>query len=157
LKDTIVVAPDIGGAKSAYRFAAQLGLPATAADKTRMSDARVQIDGMISKQIQGFRRAIVYDDEIATGGSVIALSRLLIENGIARLSLVCTHGIFTGQALEKLGAIPEIDEIITTDTVPIPRERRLPHLKVLSVAPVFGEAIQRNYHKQSIGDLFAFG
>ncbi|MGQ0602312.1 MAG: ribose-phosphate diphosphokinase [Anaerolineales bacterium] len=157
LKDTIVVAPDSGQAKSAARFGQGLGLPAIAAEKTRESDWRVKIDDIIGKQVQGFERAIIYDDEIATGGSVIALSRLLLANGIRHISLVCTHGVFTGDAIDRLSAIPEIDEIVTTDTVPIPKEKRLPYMKVLSVASEFAEAIRHNYHKQSIGDLFAFG
>lgn len=157
LKDTIVVAPDSGQAKSAARFGHGLGLPAIAAEKTRQSDARVKIDDLVGKQVRGFERAIIYDDEIATGGSVIALSRLLLANGIRKISLVCTHGVFTGDAVERLTSIPEIDEIVTTDTVPIPKEKRRPCMKVLSVASEFAEAIRRNYHKQSIGDLFAFG
>jgi ribose-phosphate pyrophosphokinase len=157
LKDAIVVAPDSGRAKSAARFAHNLGLQAIAAEKTRVSDTQVKIDDLIGKQARGFERAVIYDDEIATGGSVIALSRLLLANGVRKISLVCTHGVFTGDAIGRLAAVPEIDEIVTTDTAPLPKEKRLPHLKVLSTAPLFGEAIKRNYLKQSIGDLFAFG
>lgn len=157
LKDAIVVAPDSGRAKSAARFAERLGLPAVAAEKTRVSDQRVKIGGLVGKQVRGFQRAIIYDDEIATGGSVIALSRLLLANGVRKISVACTHGVFIGDAIQQLAGVPEIDEIVTTDTVPIPAEKRLPHVKVLSVAPVFGEAIRRNYLKQSIGDLFTFG
>jgi ribose-phosphate pyrophosphokinase len=157
LKDTIVVSPDSGQAKSAARFGQNLGLPAIAAEKTRESDTRVKIDEIIGKQVQGFTRAIIYDDEIATGGSVLALSRLLLANGVRKISLVCTHGVFTGDAIQRLAALPEIDEIVTTDTVPIAKEKRLPCMKVLSVASEFAEAIRHNYFKQSIGDLFAFG
>jgi ribose-phosphate pyrophosphokinase len=162
LADTVVVAPDTGRAKPAARFAARLGLPSTAADKTRISDTRVEIGGLVGKQIVGFKRAIIYDDEIATAGSALALSHLLIRNGIEKIHVVCTHGVFTGDALRRLTATDQIVEIVTTDTVPIPPEKlppgkREPRIKVLSVAPVFGEAIRRNYHKESIGDLFAFG
>jgi ribose-phosphate pyrophosphokinase len=157
LKDTVVVAPDSGRAKSAARFAAPLGLPAIAAEKTRRSDTAVQITGLADRQMEGFGRAIIYDDEVATGGSVVALSERLAAGGIRKISVVCTHGVFTGKALPRLAQVSEIDEIVTTDTVPIPVEERLPHLKILSVAPVFGEALRRNYHKESIGDLFAFG
>ncbi len=157
LTDTVVVAPDSGIAKSAARFAAQLGLPAVSAEKMRISDTRVEIDDLVGKQVRGFRRAIVYDDEIATGTTLVEVSRLLLRHGIQRLSALCTHGVFSGDAIHRLSALPEIDEIVTTDTVPIPPEKRLPHMRVLSVAPVFGEAIRRNYQKESIGDLFAFG
>jgi ribose-phosphate pyrophosphokinase len=99
---------------------------------------------------------IVYDDEIATGGSIVTLCRLLVENGIEEIIVVCTHGLLVGNAVERLRSISEIKEIVTTDTVPIPPEKRLDHMAVISVAPVFGEAIRRNYARQSIGDLFAF-
>jgi ribose-phosphate pyrophosphokinase len=154
---TVVVAPDVGHAKSASRFASQLGLAVAAADKTRVSDTKVVIGGLIDKQVQGFRHALIYDDEIATGGSVIELSEVLLRSGIEEISVVCTHGLFVGQALARLAAIPQITEIVTTDTVPQPAERQLPNMTVLSVASVFGEAIRRNCMRQSIGDLYTFG
>jgi ribose-phosphate pyrophosphokinase len=71
--------------------------------------------------------------------------------------VACTHGVFVKGGLEKLIAVPEITEIVTTNTVFIPPEKRHPKLHILSVAHVFGEAIRRNYLRQSIGDLFVFG
>jgi ribose-phosphate pyrophosphokinase len=154
--NTVVVAPDYGRAASAARLAIQLGLPAISAEKTRVSDTEVRIGDLLGKQVAGFRRAIIYDDEIATGGSVIELCRTLTNSGVEEIYVVCTHGLFIGDALPKIVAIPNVKEIVTTDTVPIPVEKRLPHVVVLSVAPIFGEAIRRNYARQSVGDLFAF-
>lgn len=154
--ETIVVAPDMGRANPATRFAARLGLPAAAAEKRRLSDKTVVIGGLITKQVRGFRRALVYDDEIATGGTVIELSKVLIENGIEDIALICTHGVFTHDALQALDAIPEITEIVTTNTVPIPPEKRIPKLTIISVGPIFAEAIWRNYTRQSIGELYSF-
>jgi ribose-phosphate pyrophosphokinase len=155
-QQTIVVSPDIGHAKSAARFAQRMGLALAAAEKNRISDTKVSINQSIKRQVEGYRRAIVYDDEIATGGSMEELIPLLTESGIEEITLVCTHGLFTGDALARLSAIPTVEEIVTTDTVPLAAEKRSPILTVLSVAPIFGEAIRRNYHRQSIGDLFAF-
>jgi ribose-phosphate pyrophosphokinase len=155
--DTVVVAPDIGHAKSAARFAAWLGLPVAAGNKERVSDSQVRIGGLVGRQVHGFCRAMIYDDEIATGSSVTEMSRLLIESGIQEIIIICTHGLFVGPAKERLTAIPQISEIVTTDTVPLAPENRLPNMTVLSVAPVFGEAIRRNVLQESIGDLFAFG
>lgn len=155
-EETIVVAPDYGRAGSATRLAEQLGLPAVSAEKTRLSDTEVRIGELLEKQVRGFRKALIYDDEIATGGSVIQLCKILVESGLEEISLVCTHGLFIGNALNRIAAIPQVNEIVTTDTVPIPPEKRLPNMKILSVAPIFGEAIKRNYLRQSIGDLFAF-
>jgi ribose-phosphate pyrophosphokinase len=157
LTDTIVVATDMGHAKSAARFAKGLGLPVAAGDKERVSDTEVRIGAIVGQQVRGCRRALIYDDEIATGGSVLEMSKLLVEHGIQEIWIVCTHGVFVRKALERLAAVPQITEIVTTDTVHIPPEKRRPKLHVLSVAHVFGEAIRRNYLRQSIGDLFVFG
>ena len=157
LSSTIVVAPDMGHAKSAARFAKDLGLPVAAGDKERVSDTEVYVSGIVGQQVRGCKRALVFDDEIATGGSVLEISKLLIRDGIEELWIVCTHGVFVRGGLEKLAAVPQITEIVTTDTVHITSEKRHPKLHVLSVAHVFGEAIRRNYLRQSIGDLFVFG
>jgi ribose-phosphate pyrophosphokinase len=155
--ECVIVSPDMGRAESAARFASQLGLPVATASKTRVSDTEVKISGLIKRQVRGFRKALVYDDEIATGGSVAQLSRKLVRSGIQEISLICTHGLFLGRAIERITAVPEVTEIITTDTVFRPPENQHPLMKVLSVAPAFGDAIRYNYLHQSIGSLFAFG
>ena len=154
--ETIVVAPDYGRAGSATRLAAQLGLPAISAEKTRISDTEVRIGEMIMRQVKGFKRAIIYDDEIATGGSVIELCQRLHASEVEEIYVICTHGLFIGNAIHRIVAVPEVKQIITTDTVPIPPEKRVSNLTILSVAPIFGEAIRRNCCHQSIGDLFAY-
>jgi ribose-phosphate pyrophosphokinase len=154
-KDTVVVSTDIGHAKAAARFARGLGnLPVAAGNKTRLTDTQVKIEGLVGAQIQGFQRALVYDDEIATGGSVYEVCQLLVKGGIKEVIVICTHGLFIGPAQERLASIPAITEIVTTDT--IPQENRSIPMKVLSVAPVFGEAIKRNYLRESIGGLFSY-
>ena len=153
----IIVAPDMGQAKSAARFAKSLDLPVAAGNKERVSDTEVRISGLVGNQVKGHKRALVYDDEIATGGSIAELTRLLIEEGVEDIMVMCTHGVFTRGGLEKLAAIPQISEIITTDTVNIPEEKRHPKLKVLSVASIFADSIQHNFNRESIGDLFVFG
>jgi len=155
LDKTIVVAPDMGHAKPSARFAHSLNLPFVAAEKERLSDTEVRVSGLFAQQVRGFRRVLIYDDEIATAGSVVELSRVLVENGIEEIVAICTHGVFTGRAFERLASIPQITELVTTDSVP-PSEKRPPNLTVLSVAPLFGEAIRRNYMRQSIGDLFTY-
>lgn len=157
LSDTIVVAADMGRAHSAARFAKNLGLPVAAANKERLSDTKVHVSGIVGGQVRGCKRAIVYDDEIATGGTVKELTRVLIDHDVEEVWLTCTHGVFVGGGLERLVAIPQITEIVTTDTVPIPKNRQHEKLTILTVAPVFGEAIRRNYLRESIGDLFVYG
>lgn len=155
--ETIVVAPDMGRANAASRFANALGLQVAAAEKVRVSDSNVKIGSTILRQVEGFRRALIYDDEIATGSSVIEMTNMLLSVGIQEIALICTHGVFTNNALARLSSIPQITQIVTTNTVPIPLNIQPPHLTILSVGSVFGEAIKRNYLRQSIGDLFPFG
>jgi ribose-phosphate pyrophosphokinase len=155
LSQAIVVAGDMGNAKSAARFAKTLGLEVAAGNKERVSDTEVRFSGLVGAQVRGYKRALIYDDEIATGGTTAQLSKLLIAEGIEEIWLACTHGVFVGDGLDRLLAIPEISEIATTDTVPPQRED--PRLTVLSVSSIFAEAIRRNYLRQSIGGLFVYG
>lgn len=157
LSGYIVVAPDMGSAKSAARFAKSLSLPIAAGNKERVSDSKVVISGLSGDRVQGHRHALIYDDEIATGGSIDELSRVLIKEGVEHITVICTHGVFTRGGLERLATIDQIDEIITTDTVFIPPEKRHPKLTILSVAPVFARAIHHNLKHESINDLFVFG
>ena len=151
--DTIVVAPDMGSSKSSARFADMLGLSMAAANKTRMNDQHVHIGGNIGRQVRGFRRALIHDDEIATGGTIAELARLLVDFGIKEIHVICTHGLFLGDAMERLAAIPEIVEIVTTDTVAIAGQESLPNMVKLSTAPVFAGAIHQNFSRKSIGDF----
>jgi ribose-phosphate pyrophosphokinase len=155
LANAIVVSPDAGRAHSATRFAQRLDLPLAVGNKTRISDKHVVVTGIIG-DVSGRSQAIVFDDEIASGGSAIQIITVLASLGITQVWVVCTHGVFAGDALARLSAMPQVVEIVATDTVPIPPERQTPKLRILSVAPLFGEAIRRNHSRESIGDLFAF-
>ena len=157
LTGCIVIAPDMGSAKSAARFAKSLDLPIAAGNKERISDTEVVISGLVGNQVRGRKRALIYDDEIATGGSIAELSRMLIKEGVEDITVICTHGVFTRGGQERLADIPQISEIITTDTVYIPEESRHKKLTVLPVGSIFADAIRHNFHHESINDLFAFG
>jgi ribose-phosphate pyrophosphokinase len=157
LTNGILVTPDMGQAKSAARFASVLRLPMAAGNKERVSDTEVAIRGLVGNQVRGHKRALIYDDEIATGGSIHELSRMLIEEGIEDIFVICTHGVFTRGGLERLADVPQISEIITTDTVYIPPEKRHPKLKILSVAPIFADAIRHNLFRESLNELFVYG
>ena len=154
LSNTVVVSPDIGHAKRAAKLARALGASVAAGDKERVSDEEVRVAGIIG-DITG-RDVILFDDEIATGGSILALVDILRQQQVRKITLACTHGLFSGRAIERIREVPEIDEIVVTNTVPIPFEKRLPNMTILSVAPIFGEAIRRNTMGQSVGSLFAY-
>ena len=157
LSDVVVVSPDMGHAQSAARFARDLGTPVVAGNKERISDTEVQISGIFKEQLRGRKTALLYDDEIANGGSIMHVTRILCDLGITNVWSTCTHGVFARNALKRLADIPQITEIVTTNTVFIPENKRHPKLTILSVAPIFGEAIKANYMKRSIGELFVFG
>ncbi|NLJ54267.1 MAG: ribose-phosphate diphosphokinase [Intrasporangiaceae bacterium] len=150
LSDSIVVSPDLGNAKDATQFSRLLGLPVAAGSKRRLADDRVEIDSIVG-DVAG-KRAIVLDDEIATGGSIIELLDKLAEFGCTEAAVACTHGLFAGKAVERLSGHPMISQVVTTDTVPAPAD--WPQLQVRSVAGLFAEAINRIHAGESVSSLF---
>ena len=150
LSNTVVVSPDLGNAKTATQFARLLGLPVAAGSKQRLADDRVVIDSIVG-DVAG-RRAIVLDDEIATGGSIVELLERLKDLGCTEASVACTHGLFAGRAVERLRDHPMISEVLTTDTVPEPAQ--WPQLRVRSVAQLFAQAIKRIHDGESVSSLF---
>jgi ribose-phosphate pyrophosphokinase len=153
LTNTVVVSPDLGNAKPAGAFARLLGVPVAAGTKQRVADDRVVISTIVG-DVAG-RDVIVLDDEIANGGTLVELLHRLRERRVGRIAVACTHGLFTGQAIERLRGQPDVVEIVTTNTVPVPAEKRLPHMAVLSIAPLLAEAIRRIHHGESVSELFA--
>ena len=150
-KNTVVVSPDLGNAKQASHFARMLELPVAAGSKRRLSDDRVVIDAVVGN-VDG-KNAIVIDDEIANGGTIVEVLRRLRERRVRRVAVVCTHGLFTGRAIERL-AEAGVEEIVTTDTVPVPEAKQLANMRVLSVAPLLAEAIRRIHLGESVSGLF---
>lgn len=152
LSQTTVVSPDLGNAKEAAAFARMLGVPVAAAAKQRFSDDRVTIASIIG-DVRG-RDVIVLDDEIANGSTVIELLGRLREAGVRSVSVACTHGLFSNGALKRIADQPDVNEIVCTNTVPIPRDDRSPKLTVLSIAPALAEAIRRIHDGESVSELF---
>ena len=154
LENTVVVSPDIGNAKRASKLARALGVPVAAGEKMRLSDDEVVIGGIMGK-VRG-KRVILMDDEIATGGSIVEMVRMLRQEDVQQITVVSTHGLFTGRAVERLDALEEIDEIVITNTVPIIGNQRPARLRVLSVGDIFGEVIRRNVLGELVGALFEY-
>lgn len=155
LHNTVVVSPDIGHAKRATKLARALDLPMAACEKMRLSDDSVAISGIMG-DVKG-KRVILVDDEIATAGTIVEAIRILRDQeGVNRITVVGTHGLFTGPAVERLNAVKEIEEIVVTNTVSLLEIHQPERLTVLSVARIFGEVIRRNVRGQSVGALFEF-
>jgi ribose-phosphate pyrophosphokinase len=150
LTNAVVVSPDLGNAKTATQFARLLGLPVAAGSKQRLADDKVVIDAIVG-DVSG-KRAIVLDDEIATGGSIVELLDRLKDEGCTEAAVACTHGLFAGKAVERLRTHPMITEVVTTDTVPAPAD--WPELEVRSISWLFAEAIKRVHDGESVSSLF---
>jgi ribose-phosphate pyrophosphokinase len=151
LDNVVVVSPDLGNAKTATQFARLLGVPVAAGSKQRLADDTVVIDAIVG-DVAG-KRAIVLDDEIANGGSMVELLARLEAEGCPGVAIACTHGLFTGKAIARLQHHPLVSEVVTTDTVPAPMAE-WPDLRVRSVARLFAEAIRRSHDGESVTSLF---
>lgn len=151
LTNAKVVSPDFGNAKQAGSFARRLGVGLAAGSKQRLADDTVVIDAIVGK-VTG-KDVIVLDDEIATAGSMVTLIEKIREYGVNSIRVACTHGLFSGKAAERLNAIEDIVEIVTTNTVP--QNPNVERLTVLSVAPMFAEAIRRIHSGESVSRLFS--
>jgi len=154
LSNAVVVSPDIGNAKRASGLARALGLPIAAGEKFRKNDDEVEYGGIMG-DVKG-KRVILMDDEIATGGTIVEMVRILRKENVRRVTVLCTHGLFTGKAVERLNGVDEIEEIVTTNTVPLTPERTPERLTMLSVGEIFGEVIRRNVVGESVGALFEY-
>jgi ribose-phosphate pyrophosphokinase len=152
LTNSVVVSPDLGNAKAASAFARMLGVSVAAGAKQRFSDDRVVISAVIG-DIEG-KDVIVLDDEIARGSTVIELIDRLRERNVASIRVACTHGLFTDGALDRLAAQPDVLEIVCTNSVPIPKEKWVPKLRLLSIAPAMAEAMRRIHNGESVSSLF---
>jgi ribose-phosphate pyrophosphokinase len=153
LSNTVVVSPDLGNAKAAAAFARRLDLPLAAGAKQRLSDQQVIITSIIG-DVTG-RDVIVLDDEIARGTTVMELLDRLRERDVRSVRVACTHGLFVDGALPRIEAAPEVIEVVTTNTVPIPEKLLGGKLTVISLAPALAEAIRRIHEGESVSVLFA--
>jgi ribose-phosphate pyrophosphokinase len=149
----VSVAPDAGRAKMGVKFAEMIEADFAIMHKTRPAHdqaAVTEVTGRVRDKI-----AVVGDDVIMTGGTLISGARALREAGAAAVYLFATHGIFARDGLEKLGAAEDVDGIVVTDTVPIDELRRPDKLTVLSVSSLLAETIWNVFSDESVSAIFA--
>jgi ribose-phosphate pyrophosphokinase len=147
-----VLATDVGGAKSARHMADRLDVPLAIVEKRRIGNSGAVEAMRIIGEVEGCNVLIV-DDEVDTAGTLVATAEIAAREGAADIYACATHPILSGPAVERIAKSP-IKELVMTDTIPIPAEKRLPNVTLLSVAPLLGEAIQRIHTGQSVGALF---
>ena len=152
LSDSVIVAPDVGRAKLAERYAESLGVPLALIHKARESATTSRIVGMIG-DLKG-KYPIIIDDIISTGGTIVETAHAVINAGARPLlCLAAVHGLLAGSAPDRLNQ-DFINEVVLTDTVHIPPDRRTPNMTILSVAQLFAEAIHRSHNEKSVSGLY---
>ncbi|MBI3974087.1 MAG: ribose-phosphate pyrophosphokinase [Chloroflexi bacterium] len=151
-EDAVVVAPDLGAAKLADRYAQSLDRPVALVHKTRISGEVVRA-GTITGDVRG-RTPLLVDDMISTGGTIEAAVNVLLAAGCQpEITVVASHGLFVGPAAERLSDLP-VRRLVVTDSISLPAGFTLP-VQVHSVAPIVAEAIKRIHYHQSLRDLVA--
>jgi ribose-phosphate pyrophosphokinase len=151
IEDGVVIAPDAGSVKKAEKLAAYLHLPLGVMYKKRPSPNVAEMSFFIG-EVKG-KTPIIIDDMIDTAGSLIQVIKALEERDAKASYILATHGIFSPPALERLSR-PNIKELIVCNTLPVSENANLPKLKVLSIAPLLGDAIRRIHQNISVSALF---
>lgn len=152
LGDIVVVSPDVGGVARARAFAKKLNdAPLAIIDKRRQAHNVAEVLNIIG-DVEG-KTAILVDDMIDTAGTITEGAKLLRENGARQVYACATHAVFSPPAVERLSK-GFIEEVIVTNTIPVPEDKRFPQLTVLSVANLLGEAIWRIHEDSSVSSMF---
>jgi len=150
-EDVVVISPDEGSIKRAASHVKVIGGSLAIIDKRRYGN-RVEQENLIGGPIEG-KICFIFDDLISTATSICGAARLVHSMGAKKIYLGASHGVFCADAIKTLSESP-LEQIVVTDTIPLPDEKRLPNIKVLSVAPLLGEAIRRIHAHESLSRLF---
>jgi ribose-phosphate pyrophosphokinase len=149
----VVVSPDAGGVERARELAKRLKEASIAIIDKRRERANVSKVMHIVGDVKG-RTAILLDDMIDTGGTIVQSAEALIKAGVTRVYACCTHAVLSGGAVEKMNN-SAIHELVITNTIPLSEtSRKLERLRVLDVSPILGEAIKRIHNEASVSSLF---
>ena len=152
IEDKVVVATDAGSSKKAYKYAEHFKCPISLVDKRRDGNDDKAIASSVIGEIKD-KNALIFDDEVDTAGSIMETVEVIKKAGAKDVYVGCTHGILSGPAIERIRN-SEIKELVMTNTVPLPEEKKLDKIVVVSISELFGEAIRRIHDETSIGELF---
>ena len=150
-KEYGIVVPDIGGVKFARSYAKLLALPFTIIDKRRPAPNEAEVMNVIGND--KVKHALIIDDMIDTGGTVVQTAELMKSRGCETITVVATHGLFSGPCIERFEKAP-IDKIIVTNTINVPPEKRLDKIEIISAAPLLAQTINRIHNEESVSKLF---
>ena len=152
LEDLVLVAVDFGISKRARDMAERLGVPVAVIEKRRTGNDDISETLNVIGDVRG-KRALTFDDEILTGGTIVNAANALLDAGVTEVYCCATHPVFAPAAPKLLAESP-FSEVVVTDSVPLTTEQKVGNLTVLSVAPLMGEAIKRIHEGRSVGELF---
>ena len=152
LDNMVIVATDAGSSKKAYKYSEYFNCPIALVDKRREGNDDRAIASTIIGDVKN-KNAIIFDDEIDTAGSMIETVKVLQKFGAKNIFAGCTHGVLSGPAIERIKN-SGIKELVVTNTIPLSEEKRIDNIKILSIAPLFAEAIKRINEERPLGELF---
>lgn len=151
-ENMVIVATDAGSSKKAYKYSEYFKCPIALIDKRRNGNDDKAVATHVIGEVAG-KEAIIFDDEVDTAGSLIEKARILEENHAKEIYAGCTHAVLSANASERIKQSP-IKELVVTNTIPVTKEKMNEKIKVVSIAPLFAEAIKRINEARPIGDLF---
>ncbi len=151
LKNLVILSPDMGGIRRARAYANRLDASLAVIDKRRTGANKAEVLNVVGK-VRG-KQILIVDDMIDTGGTLIAAVRALIKKGVQEIYVSATHPILSGSAYEMIES-SSLKELVVTDTIPLKQGKAKTKIKVLSVAPLLGEAIRRIHENKSVSSLF---
>jgi ribose-phosphate pyrophosphokinase len=151
--ELVIVAPDAGRVKTAEKYAAVLNSSLAFLHKRRSRETPNEVNMReVVGEVEG-RHCVIVDDMIDTAGTVVQGAEVLLAKGAERVTAAATHGVFSGPAIDRLKNAP-IDEVVITNTLPLPEEKRLDKIVVLSVAAILADAIRAVFEDASVSELF---
>jgi ribose-phosphate pyrophosphokinase len=152
IEDLVVATADLGFAKKGRNFAAKLSTPLAFVEKRRRGDDPRAMATTLIGNVKD-KNVLIVDDEVLTAGSVTEAVKIVKDHGAKNVYMSFVHALLVPPAMKRLAA-SGVTEIVTTNTIPVPDEKRLSNMKVLSVAPLLGEVILRAHEGRSVGELF---
>ena len=151
VEDLMVISPDAGGVEKARAYAKRLGTSLAIIDKRRVDDNEAEVMHIIG-EVKG-RNVIIIDDMIDTAGTLVRATEALIREGSTKVFAAATHPVLSGPAIQRLSE-SGFESVLVSNTIYLPEEKRIPKIKVLSVASLLGEAIKSIHEETSVSRLF---
>jgi ribose-phosphate pyrophosphokinase len=152
-KTSVVLAPDVGSAAMSQAYAKRLEMNFALIDKRRFAPNKARVSHLIG-ELENMD-VLIIDDMIDTAGTTVSAAEAAIEKGAKSVTAIATHGVLSGPAIDRLKSSP-IKNIVVTDTILIPEEKKLENMTIVTVADVFGAAIRRIHNGESVSSLFEF-